>query len=126
MRTNWVNATIFQVGDVPQAAECLNMILSNNTALLDKYVDTATIDKFIDLIGNQGPHKRFMKFFCAICSCNGKQIISNQELCLTRLFLDAEERKRLMLVTRDNGALRLPLPRGTKQASETRVVSWEL
>ena len=126
VRTNWVNATIFQVGDVPQAAECLNMILSNNTALLDKYVDTATIDKFIDLIGNQGPHKRFMKFFCAICSCNGKQIISNQELCLTRLFLDAEERKRLMLVTRDNGALRLPLPRGTKQASETRVVSWEL
>ena len=119
--TNWVNATIAQVGDVAAAAECLNKILSNNRTLLDKYVDDRTIDKFIDLIGNQGPHKRFMAFFQAICSCGGKQIISNQELCLTRLFLEVEQRKRLMLTTRcdePSGALpplALPLPFGEKQ-----------
>ena len=62
-----------------------------------------------------------MHFFCAICSCNGKQIISNQELCLTRLFLEVEQRKRLMLTTRcdePSGALpplALPLPFGEKQ-----------
>ena len=115
-RTSWVNATIFQVCDVPQAAQCLNTILSNNLMLVDKYVDMATIDKFTELISTQGPHQRFMKFFHAICSCNGKPIISNQELCLTRLFLDPAKRKRLILVTRSNDAeLALPLPRGAKQ-----------
>ena len=39
-------------------------------------------------------------FLQAICSCNNRQIISNQELCLTRLFLDEDQRKKLMLSTR--------------------------
>ena len=60
-------------------------------------MDDATINKFIELIGDQGPRPHFMRFFIAICSCNGKQIITNQELCLVRLFLDEARRKALML-----------------------------
>jgi hypothetical protein len=105
MTQSWINATIFQVGEITAAAECLNTILSNNKMLLDQYVDDTTINKFIELIGDQGPHKRFMEFFKAICSCQGNQIISNQELCLVRLFLDEDQRKKLMLTTRTMGQL---------------------
>lgn len=86
---SWIAATIKQVAARPGAARALTTILSNNPELLDKYVDTETIEKFIQLIREQGPQKRFMAFFQAICSCGGNQIISNQELCLSRLVLDA-------------------------------------
>ena len=55
----------FQVGEIGAAAPCLNTVISNNEKLLDQYVDDSTVSKFIELIGVQGPHKRFMEFFKA-------------------------------------------------------------
>ena len=85
---SWLAATIRQVAHRKWAATTLTTILSNNVQLLDEYVDEETVSKFIQLICDQGPQKRFMAFFQAICSCGGQQIISNQELCLSRLVLD--------------------------------------
>ena len=93
----WVNAVIEQVGDITTAAELLNMLLSNNTMLLDQHVNKDTVQKFIDLIGKDGPHKRFMSFFQAICSCNGSQIISNQELVLNAIVNNVDNQGALML-----------------------------
>ena len=51
------------------AAECLNMILSNNRTLLDKYVDDRTIDKFIDLIGHQVCVRARARVRVGVCVC---------------------------------------------------------
>ena len=93
----WINAVIEQVGSMDTAAPLLNMLLSNNKALLAQHVNKGTVQKFIDLIGADGPHKRFMSFFQAICSCNGSQIISNQELVLNAIVLNGANQAALML-----------------------------
>ena len=105
-----VSAVIRQVGDVESAAECLNHVLSNNAALLDKFVDEFTVRKFVALINDRGPHKRFLHFFKAICSCQGRQIATNQELCLHLLCHDAETYHGMLLKTKfaDNPGTRAP------------------
>ena len=100
---SWLAATIRQVAHRKWAATTLTTILSNNVQLLDEYVDEETVSKFIQLICDQGPQKRFMAFFQAICSCGGQQIISNQELCLSRLVLDHECNSKLFVQTRTLG-----------------------
>jgi hypothetical protein len=47
----------------------------------------------------KGPQKELMRFFTAICSCEGKQIISNQELCLRQLYLNQQTRRELLVET---------------------------
>jgi len=94
---SWVDIVITQVGDIATAADLLNMLLSNNVTLLELFVTKETIQKFIDLICKDGPHKRFMAFFNAISSCNGNQIISNQELVLNAIVNNSVNQAGLML-----------------------------
>ena len=57
------------------------------------------------LIAATGPEPDLLRFFQAICSCKGKQIISNQEGVLKRLYEETPEinpswRRRLLLETK--------------------------
>lgn len=118
----WVNSVIEQVGDISTAAELLNMLLSNNVQLLDQHVNKETVQKFIDLIGKDGPHKRFMSFFQAICSCNGSQIISNQELVLNAIVNDIDNQSALMIAMfaaePPDGQMKMPFKSLSDDAAE--------
>jgi hypothetical protein len=95
----WVYAIIFCARNLSSAQACLSTLLSNNEELLDKFVDDDVVDSFIDNIQERGPEYSTMDFFHAICSCKGRQILSNQELCLKKLLHDGETRIQLMVET---------------------------
>ena len=95
----WVHCMILCASHLPPAQECLATLLSNNEELLDKFVDDETVKSFIRNIQEKGPESATMEFFTAICSCKGKQILSNQELCLKRLLRDKKKRVELMIET---------------------------
>ena len=92
----WVDAAIRQVGVVVEAAGFVNTLLSNNARLLDELVSEATLGNFVALIRSEGPYERYLAFFKSICSCNQSQILSNQELCLRKLYLDRTARRQLL------------------------------
>lgn len=77
---------ISQVGDEVGAEDCLRSLVSNNLELLESRVDRCTLAKFVQLIADKGPKEIFMDFMTALCSCEGKQVISNQE-DLLRIFV---------------------------------------
>ena len=95
----WVHCIILCASHLPPAQQCLATLLSNNEELLDKFVDDETVKSFIRNIQEKGPESATMVFFKAICSCKGKQILSNQELCLKRLLRDKKKRVELMVET---------------------------
>jgi hypothetical protein len=91
----------------------LTTLIDNNAALLEEYVDDSVVETFMRLIMDSGPNAGLMRFFKAICSCKGKQIITNQEGVLERLYHPARYpsnkhhkpneptwRRRLLLETR--------------------------
>jgi hypothetical protein len=81
-----IEHTIMQVGDEVGAEDCLRALVSNNLELLESGVDQKTLARFVQLIADKGPKEIFMDFMTALCSCEGKQVISNQE-DLLRIFL---------------------------------------
>jgi hypothetical protein len=54
-------------------------------------VDDGTVVKFANQIKDNGPHARFMTFLRGLASCNGKQILGNQELLLKIVFSQRKE-----------------------------------
>ena len=55
--------------------------------------------RFSEVIEDQGPEPATMGFFRAICSCRGKKILSNQELCLRQLIQEEDNREALLMET---------------------------
>ena len=86
MVNNMIEHTIGEVGDEVGAEDCLRSLVSNNLVLLESCVDQETLERFVSLIGQKGPNRIFMDFMTALCSCEGKQVITNQEDML-RIFL---------------------------------------
>lgn len=84
--TTSVNIIINQISYPLGAAELLTSLIDNNPMLMAKVVDTAMIEYFKLLIRNEGPSARFMQFFQAINSCQGRAIKLHQEMCLTELI----------------------------------------
>ena len=61
--------------------------MSDNEALLEMHIDERVVDDFAALIEAQGPRADLLAFLGAICSCKGRGVKSNQELCANRLGL---------------------------------------
>jgi hypothetical protein len=57
------------------------------------------VERFIRLISDNGPDAESLRFFQAICSCRGVQILSNQELCLEKFYQNSEKRRELVIQT---------------------------
>jgi hypothetical protein len=92
----WINCVIHFCSSITFAQDLLGTLLNNNEDLLDKFVNEETVRRFEKNIATRGPEATTMKFFRQICSCNGKSIMSNQELCLTRLLETKESREQLL------------------------------
>ena len=88
-----------KAGFMNRASSCLATLLSNNKSLLDQFIDEPIVDRFIQLISDKGPEADSLRFFQAICSCRGSQILSNQELCLQKFYLDGAKRRELVIET---------------------------
>lgn len=82
-----INLLIQHAGAFEEAAGCVSGLLNNNADLLKQFVTDDTIEEFINLIREQGPKPLFMNFFTAICSCQGHQILKNQERCVRKLLV---------------------------------------
>jgi hypothetical protein len=75
-----------QLGYDCGASPCLEKLLTNNQGLLETAVGEETVRVFVELIKDKGPEAIFLQFMSALCSCKGKQIVSNQEHMLRVLY----------------------------------------
>ncbi|KAH8097183.1 ryanodine-sensitive calcium-release channel [Aureococcus anophagefferens] len=83
----WFLACIDQIAYSVGAAEALSQLVSDNEELLERHIDARVVDDFASLIEAQGPRADLLGFLGAICSCRGRGVKSNQELCAARLGL---------------------------------------
>ena len=81
------------------AAKAFERLISDNKNLLENKVDISIVEKFIELIINKGPEKRLISFFSAICTCQGENVLSNQEICRDRIFDPKSKSKVLLSIT---------------------------
>jgi hypothetical protein len=72
-------------------AACLTSLITNNTTLLQDYVDDDTIMKFVELIREKGPDCRFLAFLQGLASCQGAQIVGNQEILLRVIYSKGQD-----------------------------------
>jgi len=94
---SWISILISQVASPIGASDTLTDLISNNAQLLEENVDKETIKFFQELIGKHGPDASYMRYFTGICSCRGRQILSNQEDMLRHLYHDSRSRKQLLI-----------------------------
>ena len=83
----WFLACIDQISYSVGAAEALSQLVSDNEELLEMHIDARVCDDFCSLIEAQGPRAELLQFLGAVCSCRGRGVKSNQELCAYRLGL---------------------------------------
>jgi hypothetical protein len=101
----YLEGIIGQLGYEAGAAGCLTNLLTNNRELLENRVGPETINIFLEIIKHKGPSKKFLAFLSSVASCNGKQVISKQELLLKMCYsvTDTPEwlgnRRQLMMET---------------------------
>ena len=96
---SWIGLVIGQAAHMESASVCLTRLLNNNKKLLDENVTRDTLQRFMETIQERGPKPATMGFFRAICSCRGKKILSNQEMCLSELVKDQDNHDKLLLRT---------------------------
>ena len=93
----WINPGIIsQIADPVGAAVAFEKLISENANLLENCVDESIIKAFMNLIIERGPQQRLIKFFSSICTCQGSAIISNQETCLSQLWLNDLNNKKIL------------------------------
>ena len=97
--TGWIDCVIHFCSSITVAQDLLGTLLNNNEELLDKFVNDKTVERFVSNIRTRGPEPTTMKFFRQICSCNGKGVMSNQDLCRSRLLEQKKSRDELLLGT---------------------------
>ena len=119
----WINPGIIQqIADPVGAAIAFEKLISENAKLLEDCVDESIINAFMSLIMERGPQARLMNFFSSICTCQGRAIISNQETCLSQLWLNDVNNKKILFQVyqseKDTGA-QLPLDAEQKDVPAT-------
>jgi hypothetical protein len=123
----WFLACIDQISYSVGAAEALSQLVSDNEALLEQHIDARVVDDFAALIEAQGPRADLLAFLGAICSCKGRGVKSNQELCAQRFGLVADggvggarRRGTLLLRCESGGSRGLPAEPRVPWASVSR------
>jgi hypothetical protein len=84
--SRYMTAIMRQLGYDCGASQCLEKLLTNNRSLLETAVGEDTVRVFVELIKDKGPEAIFLQFMSALCSCKGRQIVSNQEHMLRVLY----------------------------------------
>ncbi|GMI00699.1 hypothetical protein TrST_g8820 [Triparma strigata] len=93
----WINPGVMnQIADPVGAAVAFNKLITSNKVLLETKVDSAIIEKFIELIKKRGPQERLMRFFSAICVCVDVNVLSNQETCLNQLLVNEDNKDQIL------------------------------
>ena len=82
----FMDEVIAQLGDGVGASDCISMLLTDNRKLLEERVDSETLNIFLDGIRERGPDASFMEFLKSTASCQGAQVIPNQELVLKMIL----------------------------------------
>ncbi|KAK7239753.1 inositol 1,4,5-trisphosphate-sensitive calcium-release channel [Aureococcus anophagefferens] len=80
----WFLACIDQIAYSVGAAEALSQLVSDNEELLERHIDARRRRLRVAHRG-AGPRADLLGFLGAICSCRGRGVKSNQELCAARL-----------------------------------------
>jgi hypothetical protein len=78
----YMDEIIAQLGDDVGASGCISSLLTDNRKLLEERVDSDTLNIFLNGIREKGPDAPFLEFLKSTASCQGAQVIPNQELVL--------------------------------------------
>ena len=83
-----------------KAAPTIASLIKKNKRLIEEEVSRETINKFIELLTVYKKHERFLTLLIAICSCEGRAIMSKQNVIIESMLDNKANRDFLVLPIR--------------------------
>lgn len=90
----------YSLGDLDEslkANETLTELIDNNRTILDTRIKTSTINKFVTNLVESGGEKKFVEILRAICICDEKPMLNNQQIISKELLHDDAIRDAIIL-----------------------------
>lgn len=80
-----------------KAKETLTELIDNNHKILETRIKRSTIDEFVKNLIELGGDKRYTEILRAMCICDGKPMLKNQNAITEAILLDEDVREKLIL-----------------------------
>lgn len=92
-----INYSLGELDEKIQANETLTELIDNNQRILDTRIKRETISKFIYNLIKDGGDSKFVHILRAICICDDKPMLKNQNIITEILLQDRQVRNQLVL-----------------------------